>query len=262
MLIASALLVAAPVLAGREFEATIEIDGDLEITVGETTTLTATWSTNGKDVTRYEWSVNGEGQGEVTLEGASSGTSTFDFSSNTAGTFTITFTIWHHVQREKNGWVASAFVIVVVIQPQEVEYKYETAYAYGGEYANSFIDYGFSNWGWSNGQLSEGSYTFDLYAGAAQCDIDKGVLVGTVSISYSGGTLSWEVTVNYPYILMNEEGEVEVHVYVGTYMFPTLPNGKSTVAPGMYGNTGSSGSVSGLSGDIYVIVHAIVGIPK
>lgn len=262
MLIASALVIIAPALAVQpQFTATITITGNPEIKVGETTTLTAVWITN-RDVTRYEWSVDSTGQGIVQIEGAIEGSATFDFSSETPGTFTISFRIWHHQQTDRD---ATESVEVVVNPVECVEYAYESAFAYGGEdYANDFRDNGFSRWGWTNGPLEPGTYEFELWAAAGQSITSKGVLVGTVSISYidGDGELSWTVTVNSPYILENEDGEVEVHVYVGNEMFPSLPNGEFTVAPGQYGNTGASGRVSGLSGTVYVIVHAIVGIPK
>ncbi|MEM2004642.1 MAG: SdrD B-like domain-containing protein [Zestosphaera sp.] len=145
-------------------------------------------------------------------------------------------------------------------------YCWETAYAYGGSYAIPFTNYGFSNWGWTNGPIDYGTYTWDIYAGAGRNDLTKGTKVGSVSIVYDSatGTLTWKVNLVSPYILENDEHKEEVHVYVGSNPLPTYKKGRTTVqtvAPGQYPYTGSEGSVSGLSGQVYVIVHAVVGIP-
>jgi hypothetical protein len=128
-------------------------------------------------------------------------------------------------------------------------YIYETAYAKGNP-STCFIPT-FANWGWTN-PINPGTYTWDLWAGAGQCDTSKGTLVGSVEVNYSGGYVTVTYNVNSPYILD------ETHVYAGTTMFPQVKQGKKlvdTVAPGQYyiGNP--------LSGDIYVIAHAKVGIP-
>ncbi len=113
-----AVALAGPLSAlvwGAAFRATITITGGTAICTGESTTLTAAWSTN-KDVTRCEWSVDGDGQGVVSLNGATSGTSDFTFN-GTAGDHEITFRIWHHVQ-SANGRDASASVTITVTDPQ------------------------------------------------------------------------------------------------------------------------------------------------
>jgi hypothetical protein len=125
-------------------------------------------------------------------------------------------------------------------------YLYETAFA-KGDAAICFIDHGFSRWGWTN-PIVPGTYTWDLWAGAGQCDTSKGILVGSVTVVYDG-----DVTVTYnvsePYLLD------ETHVYAGYDMFPKTKKGKLTVAPGQYYNDGS------FDGMVYVIAHAVVGIP-
>jgi hypothetical protein len=127
-------------------------------------------------------------------------------------------------------------------------YMYETAYA-KGEGANCFIPT-FTNWGWTN-LISPGTYEMDLWAGAAQCDTDKGTLVGSVTVVYgSDGYLTVTYNVGAPYLLE------ETHVYAGYDMFPKDRKGIPTVAPGVYSNA------SPFDGrDVYVIAHAVVGIP-
>ncbi len=249
MMAISTLAFATPTLAQQPpFSATINITGTTTIEVGQTTTLTATYTTN-RDVTRFEWRIDDISQGVTNIPSGqgSAGSQTFDFSSNTAGTYVVSFRIWHHNPMQADR-VASQSITITVIQPT-VEYEYESAYAYGGDDANKFTDNGFSNWGWSNGPLSAGSYEFDLYAGAAQCDLTKGIKVGTVTVVYTGSSITVTFNVDSPYTLE------ETHVYADSGMFP-LKNGNPTAAPGQYYVS------SALSGSIYVIAHAVVGIPK
>jgi hypothetical protein len=144
----------------------------------------------------------------------------------------------------------------------------ETAFAYDCDiYANCFLDIDedgdgngdFNRWGWSNGALGVGTYYFDIYAGAGQCDISKGTLVGLLTVDYDGST----ATVTY-----NTCGTYymdEVHLYVGNEILARDVNGDYTVAPGQYpyidddiATNEYTFTVDGLSGDIYVVAHAVV----
>lgn len=137
----------------------------------------------------------------------------------------------------------------------------ETAFAYGGSLATSFQSFdGANRWGWTNGPLAEGSYTFAIYAGAGQSDITKGTLVGSLSVNYANGTAVVTYSMNQGFSM------TETHLYVGTSALPTNRNGDTTLAPGQYGNvreqlnyvSTDSYSVSGLSGDVYLVAHAVV----
>jgi hypothetical protein len=154
----------------------------------------------------------------------------------------------------------------------------ETAFAFGGDWATCFLTIDedadnvgdFNRWGWTNGALPEGSYSFDIYAGAGQCDLSKGTLVGSLSVEYASGTATvtfnmteTDIDTGLPYTM------VETHLYVGSEILPTN-NGEFTVAPGQYPTihdeldnvTSDSYTISGLSGDIYVVAHATVaGFP-
>lgn len=121
----------------------------------------------------------------------------------------------------------------------------ETAFARNDNGDNCFIDNGFNRWGWTLGPILEGDYQYEIYAAAGQCDINKGELVGTVDVSYHGGDV--EVTYN-----IDPSYDVEeTHTYAGTDMFPAK-NSNFTVAPGQYSIE------SDLSGEIFVIAHAVV----
>lgn len=136
------------------------------------------------------------------------------------------------------------YYVTIYLEPCEVEC--ETAYALGSN-ATCFIDEGFGNWGWTNYIAEPGIYDWPLWAAAAQCDPDNGVLAGSVSVEYDVyGFVN--VTFNlFPGFTLEEE-----HIYAGYSMFPTRNNGRPTIAPGQYTNNGP------FTGGIYVIVHAVV----
>ncbi len=133
-------------------------------------------------------------------------------------------------------------------------YIYETAYAKAGSGDTCFIDAGFSQWGWTNliGPGFSGAW-WDLWAGAGQCDTGKGTLVGSVDVNFDGGCVVVNYNVDSPYIID------ETHVYAGCTMFPQMQVGESwvdTVAPGQYYNDCPYSCE-----EVYVIAHAVVGIP-
>jgi hypothetical protein len=124
-------------------------------------------------------------------------------------------------------------------------YVYETAYAQGDP-AVPFCDY-ITRWGWTN-PTTPGTYEWPLWAGAAQCDTEKGTLVGSVTVVYDGDDYGVSVAYNvaHPYTLE------EQHVYAGYDLEP--PDGFTAV--GLYQNYGPfDGS------QVYVIAHAVVGVP-
>jgi len=143
----------------------------------------------------------------------------------------------------------------------------ETAFAYGDGDATCFIgadfdgdnvDDGISRWGWSNGPLSAGSYSWEVYAAAGQCDLTKGTLVGSLGVVYDGSSAT---------VTFNRTGDFvldEEHLYVGSEPLARDSNNEYTVAPGQYplvidltDATSTSNVVNGLSGDIYVVYHAV-----
>jgi hypothetical protein len=123
-------------------------------------------------------------------------------------------------------------------------YIYETAYA-KGDSAVPFCDY-IDRWGWTN-PIEPGTYEWPLWAGAAQCDTTKGTLVGSVSVVYdASGVVTVTYNVSVPYSLE------ETHVYAGYDLMP--PDGFTAV--GQYKNYGPFDG-----NQVYVIAHAVVGIP-
>jgi len=121
---------------------------------------------------------------------------------------------------------------------------YDTAYAKGDD-AICFIPT-FSQWGWTN-PIDPGTYTWDLWAGAARCDTRRGTLVGSVTVVYDPVTFVVEVEFN----VHAEYDLKETHVYAGYDEFPS-----TGIAPGRFTNEGPfDGS------EVYVIAHAVVGYP-
>lgn len=119
----------------------------------------------------------------------------------------------------------------------------------------------FSRWGWTNGPLSEGHYVFDLYAGAGQCNLDAGTLVGQVHVEYHAGTATVE------YVTCGRYELTEVHTFVGSTLLPTDRRGRFTVAPGQFpynagtlpaGTQSHTATFTNLSGPIYVVAHSVV----
>jgi len=166
-----------------------------------------------------------------------------------------------------------------------VETKSETAWAVRTE--NSEVDDGISTcftndkikdsiasnkWGWTNGKYSESENerTLYLYAGAGKCDLDKGTLVGTFTFTYLNGTLNYKVDVTEKSEFTEELFEIlKLDIHAGNQILPQKRgNGRFafTAAPGKFDKniefepavTSFQGSIDGLSGDIYVAVHADV----
>jgi hypothetical protein len=132
--------------------------------------------------------------------------------------------------------------------------------------------YDFNRWGWTNGPLGQGSYEFELYAGAGRCNLNAATDVGKVLVDY---TEDGTVTVTFMTEGTNPTtgvayAMVDAHAYVGNAELATN-NGSFTVAPGQYPQTSSelNGATSktytftGVTGDIYVVAHSSVsGFPN
>ncbi len=121
----------------------------------------------------------------------------------------------------------------------------QTAFAKSEE-NHCFLEDGFSRWGWYLGPIAPGDYEYPVYSGAGQCSTEKGTFVGTAIVSYD------DTGVSVDFEMENGYSVDDLHIYAGTTPYPTAKNGKITVAPGQYYIE------EGLSGDIYVIVHAEV----
>ncbi len=88
------------------------------------------------------------------------------------------------------------------------------------------------------------------------------MLVGKLFVEYADGTLTATYVMDSCRIL------TETHLYVGSDPVPTGPSGDLTVAPGQYGNIHDGDDapnaefdeyeITGLSGDIFLIAHAVV----
>ena len=141
----------------------------------------------------------------------------------------------------------------------------ETAYAFGddGVTANCFLNIPgitSNNWGWTNGAIPNGTYNWPLYAGAGQCNLANGTMVGTLNVVYSGSV----ATVTYSSLNAGIKLNT-TQLWVGNTMLP-LKKGKFITAPGQFpykhenlgGVTTDTFTITGLSGNIYVAAHADV----
>ncbi len=129
-----------------------------------------------------------------------------------------------------------------------------------------FIDDVFNRWGWVNRIREDSTYYLPVYAGAGQCDVSAGYLVGTAELIFEDGTVTVNFDLDDPWVL------TEAHVYAGTGMYPLLTKGKkvdATVAPGQYNLvyengdplTGFTLDITDASRYIYVIIHAVTCRP-
>jgi hypothetical protein len=170
----------------------------------------------------------------------------------------VTGAVYVHVEQAAAQNATYTFKVSIAIQCQSRVSG--TAYAYLPGRATCFLNLGFSSWGWTNGPLGPGSYTFQLWAGAAGCDTTKGRLAGWVTVNYSGST----AVVTYQ--LYEGYWMTATHLYVGKDRLPKDKKGKETVSPGQYpyshgvldNVSTDSYRVNGLSGNIYVVAHAVV----
>jgi hypothetical protein len=183
--------------------------------------------------------------------------------------------IVNKVQKEVDSFVYKPGTPVIVYsktsdEQQPVGGVYgETAWAFvpnpdgsvNGSKSTQFCDdsnFQGNNWGWTNGEYSNGdSGTFDLIAGAGQCDLNNGTLVGTFSFTYIDGVLDFTLD------LTVDNDFSELQIYAGNDKLPKANNGKYKTAPGGLGYNESissgvgsfSDEITGLSGDIYIAVH-------
>lgn len=123
----------------------------------------------------------------------------------------------------------------------------------------------FDRWGWSNGPLSPGSYSFDIYAAAGRCILSNGIYVGTLFVDYIDGMANVTYTVSSAAAAAGW-GIDELHLYVGLAPLPLDVNGDFTVAPGQYtiikdhveDFLNDTITLGPFTGDIYVVAHATV----
>lgn len=131
----------------------------------------------------------------------------------------------------------------------------ETAFAYGDDVATCFMDIPNLNgnrWGWSNGPITDpSSYSWNMYAGAGQCMIEKGTLVGTLEVEYSGGIVDVTYNIDPNYTLQN------THLFIGDDFLPKKGN-KYKAAPGQYPYSGETSYSVPATGPIYIVAHSVV----
>ncbi len=133
---------------------------------------------------------------------------------------------------------------------------HETAFMVGEE---CFLDWGFSRWGWTE-QIEGPIFRAPIYAGAGQCDLDKGTRVGYVEVFAPIG--------GFMIIMLPGYHLDEVHIeWDDNGMFAENASGAETVAPGKYdwvvdGDLDLTGYQFVAGEDItgnWVMVHIVAG---
>jgi hypothetical protein len=108
-----------------------------------------------------------------------------------------------------------------------------------------------NRWGWAILLPGDGTYTYDIWAGAGLNSTANGVKVGTLTVTCIGGAGSVTYNIDAPYYL------TEVHVYAGS----TAP---TTIAPGQYEYIASFDDkttrtyTQGVNGCPWIVAHAVV----
>jgi len=87
---------------------------------------------------------------------------------------------------------------------------------------------GINNWGWTTPQDGVIGFVGDIYAGAAKCDINKGTLVGYLTVMSDSGKVKLD------YIFLDGCFMREVHIWFGEEELPRNKKGKFTSAPGQF----------------------------
>jgi hypothetical protein len=128
---------------------------------------------------------------------------------------------------QKGNWATWFSVLISCEDPPPDLGTCEAAFAFGNGAATCFIGSGLvetNRWGWTNGPLSPGSYSFPLYAGAGKCDLTKGTQVGSLFVAFDGAV----ATVSYSLFAGFKLDDTAL--YVGNEPL-AKNNGEYTVAP-------------------------------
>ncbi len=194
-----------------------------------------------------------------------------------------TETAWSDGSRvlEKGGWATQTGLDVfiscpVIEEPEEPPVQStETAFAvFTGSTNESvivdtnrsacFSNFGFDRWGWSNAIASGTSSYLAIYAGAAQCNLSKGKLVGYLQVTPSATAGVLEVT----YTAFKQYKFNEFHLYIGTDVLARKGSGY-TVSPGQFPTvlsvnpaaTSQTFLVTVPAGALYLVAHAVTVMP-
>ena len=151
--------------------------------------------------------------------------------------------------------------------PPPPEAQCETAFAagpgatcfLGADFDGDGVDDGHGNWGWTNGPVAPGTSTqWPVYASVGGCDPSQGQHVGNLGISYDGANAT---------VVFDRVGEItldEEQLYIGSEALARDADGEFTVTPSDFpiavdleDATQTTHTVSGLSGDVHVVYHAV-----
>lgn len=130
----------------------------------------------------------------------------------------------------------------------------DTAYMFGN-YTFNGLEIS-EKWGWATyyDNVVNGTYTYNLYAGAGQNNINNGYLAGTVTVVIQGSNVQVTINATHPGTIFTE-----THVYLSDER-------PETAAPGQFGNQHTLNNATTDSynlsysgdGNFWLIVHASV----
>lgn len=156
---------------------------------------------------------------------------------------------------------------ILVEQPKEVKWVAFARKTYP-EMVHCFLSdpllaqYGFTQWGWTNGALPPAETfisKYELFANISDCDVSKATKVGEIKVHYFEGTATATITLSDGYTMK------ESRMYIGNDMVPKY-EGNFTVDPAHYpyvhSNLGAASTdtftINGLSGNIYIIGYVVL----
>lgn len=79
-----------------------------------------------------------------------------------------------------------------------------------------------NRWGWAINITGQGTFTYDIWAGAGQNKTSKGIKTGTAEVTWDGENVTVTCSMINPYSI------TEAHIYAGDFK-------PSTIAPGQFG---------------------------
>ena len=117
-----------------------------------------------------------------------------------------------------------------------------------------------NKWGWSNGTFNKGdTATFDIVAGAGNCNIEGRDIVGSIMFNYQA-----DGTLKYTLSLTVDNDFEDLHIHAGEDILPVKSNGNGGFESGynsfykrdLDGGTGTiTGDIEDIDGTIYIAVH-------
>jgi hypothetical protein len=124
-----------------------------------------------------------------------------------------------------------------------------------------FSEYGFTEWGWTNGALPEAdgfTSKYELFSNVSGCDVSNATKVGEMFVTHFGGISTATINLVSGYTMSDSR------LYIGNDVLPKV-DGNYTVDPdnlplshSLSSATTDTYTVSGLTGSVYIICYVIL----